>query len=261
MKKAFKFLTVLIVLLTLFVMGFWYFGLPDHYISSRIEQLDAGPFRIGMEGFRKGLFFNFSADSVVVGNHNAEVWRIDDFKGRIRPLGLLVGKAEVGITGESYGGDFSGTMVAQKNERSVEIAFRDIDISRIPNLKSAGLDGKGRLSGSLLYSNNSGTLEFILNNAEMKGFSKDGMYVPLKYFHTVRGAVALSSPGDVRIKSVSLEGKDVYVRLKGEVVNGRADLELEIMPEPSFPDGSLLMLVEKYKISDGYYYIPVKRTL
>ena len=68
------------------------------------------------------------------------------------------------------------------------------------------------------------------------------------------------TPGVVKVSSLALEGEGVYARLKGRILNGSAmDLTLEVMPEASFADRSFLIaLIQGYKVSPGYYAIPIK---
>lgn len=261
MKRIVVAALTVIIFVSIGVVGIWYWGIPDRYVTDRIEGLVVNPVNIKMEGFAKRPFFMFDVDRVIIRNGDDEIWSVLDVSGGIKPLQLLKGKAVITAAGESYGGNVNATITVSKNEQDASISFADIETSEVSYFRSMGFEGKGALSGSLNYVNGKGGLEFVVDGAELKGFSNSGVFVPLDYFHTIRGAVELLSADSVRIKSVALSGEGIYVRAKGRIEKGLADLEVEIMPEASFPGSSLLMLIERYKISEGYYYIPIKRHL
>ena len=243
------------------VIGVWYWGVPDDYVSEKIESIAGDPVSITVEGFSKKPLFTFDVEKILVRKDAEEVWMINGLAGDVAPLQLLKGQAVIHIRGESYGGRLTGHVSTGRNGQKLQIDFHAIKTSEITYLRSVGFDGRGLLSGTLSYDDGSGRLEFILDDAVLNGFSGYGIFVPLEFFHTIRGAIDLESPNSFVIKSIALTGKGIYIRIKGKVVNGFADLEVEVMPEASFPGNSLLMMIERYKISDGYYYIPFKRHL
>ncbi len=261
MKRIIVAALIAIIFVSIGVVGIWYWGVPDHYIADRIEGLGVIPVTIKVEGFSKSILFQFNVDRVMIRNGDDEIWSVLGVTGGIKPLQLLKGKAVITAAGESYGGNINTTVKVSKNEQDVSISFADIETSEISYFRSMGFEGKGALSGSLNYINGKGGLEFVVDDAKLKGFSGNGVFIPLDYFHTVRGAADLVSPDNVRIRSFALSGEGIYVRVKGSIEKGLADLEVEVMPEASFPGNSFLMLIERYKISEGYYYIPIKRHL
>jgi type II secretion system protein N len=252
---------IAIIFVSIGVVGIWYWGVPDNYVADRIEGLGVNPVNIKVEGFAKRILFQFNIDRVLIKNGDDEIWSVLDVSGGIKPLQLLKGKAVITAAGGSYGGNINAAIKVSKNEQDASISFTDIETSEISYFRSMGFEGRGALSGSLNYANGKGGLEFVVDDTELKGFSGSGVFIPLDYFHTVRGAAELVSPDSVRIKSFALSGEGIYVRIKGRIEKGLADLEVEVMPEASFPGNSLLMLIERYKISEGYYYIPIKRYL
>ncbi|UCG79192.1 MAG: type II secretion system protein GspN [Nitrospirota bacterium] len=261
MKKAFRYILILSVSLLLIILSIWYLGIPDRYVSERLESLAPEPYVIKVNGLKKGLFFDFGIDSLTVSDGSNDMLSVSDVKGRLNPLKMVSGIAAINIQGQLYGGWFSGSALVMESGEKVDATFGDIDIGMIDYVSSLGFDGKGELSGSFSYDKGNGELEFIINDVDMKGYSGGGVYVPLKYFHTVRGAAGLSPPYRMVVRSISLTGDDIYVRARGNISNGLADLELEIMPEDTFSDSSLLVLIDRYKVSDGYYFIPLKRKL
>ncbi|MDH5203807.1 MAG: type II secretion system protein GspN, partial [Nitrospirota bacterium] len=61
------------------------------------------------------------------------------------------------------------------------------------------------------------------------------------------------------ISSLSLQGDGIYARVKGNIKKNVMDLTLELMQDSSSADkSSLLLFLENYKVSPGYYVIPIK---
>jgi type II secretion system protein N len=261
MKRILVVALTVIVFLSFCVVGIWYWGIPDRYVADRLESLVSYPVKISVEGFQKKIFFTFCVDRVLLTNGDDEIWGVMNVTGGVRPLQLIRGKAAISVDGESYGGNVKGILIASKNGQDASVSFADIATSEISYLRSLGFEGNGTLSGSLVYKGGKGSLEFVVDDAQLKGYRSGGVFVPLNYFHTVRGAAELVPPDSVRIKSFALVGEGIYVRVKGSIEKGMADLEIEVMPEASFPGSSLLMLIERYKVAEGYYYIPIKRHL
>lgn len=261
MKKCVIVFVGIIVVSVLLILGIWYYAVPDDYVVSRIEQIKISPLRLELDGFSKGLFLNFSLRDLIIRNGEQEIWRITGVGGRIDPLKFFSGKAEIDVRGSTYGGTLAGVLHVAKGGAGTDMTFQGIDLASITSLKDMGVNGNGRLSGSLYYRDTSGKIEFLVENADIESISGGDVSVPVKYFHTIRGAIDILSPSSATIRSISLEGKGIYARVKGSVVNNVADLGVEIMPEPSFEDSSLFLLLDQYRISEGYFYIPLKTNL
>jgi hypothetical protein len=66
----------------------------------------------------------------------------------------------------------------------------------------------------------------------------------------------------IDVASVSLEGPNIFARLRGTIRNNFMDLRMEVMPEKVFLENPLLLSqVDRYQVSPGYYVIPVKGPL
>ncbi|GBD98509.1 hypothetical protein BMS3Abin07_00524 [bacterium BMS3Abin07] len=261
MKRFVLIILILSAVLPLAIVGVWYWGIPDDYVSSRIEGLGSAPVSIKVVGFAKAPFFSFRADRIIVKRDSEEILSIGDLAGSLRPFELLKGRVVIHITGNSYGGKFTALITAGKGMTDMSMYFSRLDISRISYARKSGFSGDGELSGSFKYVNGKGSIKFEIDHMIIRSFRNYGAIVPLKDFNNVRGMIDLVSAGNFRIKSLALQGRGIYIRLKGSIVNSLADLEVEVMPEPSFPDKSLLMLIDRYRISNGYYRIPIKRHL
>jgi hypothetical protein len=85
-----------------------------------------------------------------------------------------------------------------------------------------------------------------------------GLPIPPDFFHTIRGLIRAGG-NDLWIDSLWMEGEGLNARVKGTLKGRQADLKLEIMKDSSFVDsGRLLQLMESYKVSPGYYVVPLK---
>lgn len=256
--KRFFFIVLICHLVPVFIItGLWYFGVPDKYILSRIESVGGKDIKINVRGFKKGLFFRLSADEIIVSVNGKEALELNNFKTKLILPGLLKGRAVFEIKGKSYEGDITGEVSYGIKDKDIIFFCSDIQLSKNPYLKSMNIVQKGRFTASFFYEENKGELKFTVSNARLNDFTNNDLFVPLHYFKTIRGAVDILSPEYFEIKSIACEGKGIYVRLKGAISRGRADMIAEIMPEPCFDDYSLFGLMEKYKVSDGYYKIPV----
>ncbi len=261
MKRIFLSFLVVLIVITSAAIGVWYWGIPDEYVSSRIEGLGRDPVTVAVEGFSKGPFFTFEARRIVARIGSDEVVIVEDLSGEMRPWELIKGKAVVDLEGSTYGGIFSGTVMADGTHQDAEMEFSGIDVSDIGYFQKIGFYGKGKLTGTLFYHNGAGELKFTLGNAVLSSVNTGEFSVPMNFFHTVTGALEIESPERLSVRSLTMSGKGIYVRIKGKIVNRHVEMGAEVMPEPSFPGDSLLMLIERFKVSDGYYYIPINTRL
>jgi hypothetical protein len=61
----------------------------------------------------------------------------------------------------------------------------------------------------------------------------------------------------ITVKSLTLEGTGIYARMKGIIKEGDFDGNIEIMLDSSFDQYHLIQpLLERYKVSTGFYVIP-----
>ncbi|MCI0468492.1 MAG: hypothetical protein L0Y62_00315, partial [Nitrospirae bacterium] len=148
---------------------------------------------------------------------------------------------------------------AKKN--LIYIAFDNINIDEIPLLSHAGVKGNGILSGDFKSNGMIGELKFRLNNAALKEIPIQNIALLAPMFNQIKGAIDYDNE-KLFIRSLSLEGRDIYGRIKGEVKDGNADMKIEIMHEPSFEyKGAFLALMDKHRVSPGYYVININTRL
>ncbi|MGW8272943.1 MAG: type II secretion system protein GspN [Thermodesulfovibrionales bacterium] len=261
MKKIPLFILFGFAFLVALVAGIWAYGIPDSYVEERIIGSAPSPLTVRIEGFRKTLLLGFAADALTLGARGSDMIRITGISGGLAPLTLLKGRVEIRFRGLSCGGSVAGTMSLHRGGAEGAILIDDIHLSEVEGLAGAGIQLKGSLSADAKFRGGSGSAQFTVQDLSAGVMNLAGIPVPLQYFHSVRGAIEMPGKGAVSIKSVSLEGQGIYLRAKGNVTRGVGDITIEIMPEESFADKTALMLLERYKVSEGYYRVPLRISL
>ncbi len=254
-----RYLLFFLIIISLIVIGLWIIAISEETMKDAIESsLRTETLSIKITGLKKGLFYSLSIDRVELKGKNGSLFYIEDVSGKIDPLYLFLLRHESSFSGKIQRGIISGNLHISRNKRRINITLDNVDIKDIPYLKSIGLKGAGMLNVKAVIENNHGDIKFDVNNTQFETFSFSGIAVPMEIFNRAKGLVNIR--GDViEINSFSLEGTDIYGRVKGTIKNNTADLSLEIMPEASARDKFfMLALIEKYKVSPGYYLIPIK---
>ena len=104
-----------------------------------------------------------------------------------------------------------------------------------PFFAAIGIKGRGKVYGDYKNENGIGKLKLSVSGAQFENDSFWGFPFPLTAFSGVRGAMDISG-SRVRIIALSLEGKGIYARLKGDIKGNKADLMAEVMRDPAFVD-------------------------
>lgn len=239
-----------------------WFVIPETTIQSIIEDYFAGKkFHVEIHEMKKGIFYNFSADKLAVRSSTREIIFFSNLHGAINPLSLLILQLNISVDGTVGGGNISGNVRIAKNNMQMRFDFTKARIDQISTLKRAGINGTGTLSGRFSMINNKGNIDFNTEDVNFQQAEFAGVKVPLNFFHNVKGAVEID--GDMlNIISVYCEGKDIYARLKGVIKDAVMDVNMEVMPGQSFIGNPFFFAeLERYKISPGYYIIPVRSNI
>jgi len=217
-----------------------------------------GKLEIEIKGLKKGLFYNLSVERLILRSSGEEQVSLDNIHARINPLTLVLLRLNLYFNGGIEGGTISGHMNLARNEMRMDVNVKEADIREIPLFKIAGLQGTGTISGRFTMINGTGHVEFFTEDASFEPAIFSGITVPLNFFHSVRGSFDIKG-NIINVLSVALEGKNIFARLKGIIKDGFMDLDMELMPGISFIENPLFVYgIEKYKVSPGYYLIPVK---
>ncbi|MBE0427176.1 MAG: type II secretion system protein GspN [Nitrospirae bacterium] len=257
MKKVF------IVLIAIpFIFWSLWVAFPASTIESIVEDsLTDYKFRLDVRGLKKGMLYNLSINDLILKNPDEELIILNNVKSRINPLYLLIFQLRCSYDGEIGGGKFSGHMNLAKESTMAEIDFVQANISDIQLFKLFGVDGTGTVSGSISIKDNTGYIEFAAKDAKIEPFSFSGFRVPLNLFQTIMGSIEVKGE-IINIISLTLEGRDIYARLKGFIKDAVMDIKMELMPGKSFIENPLFLYeFERYKVSPGYYVISVNRRL
>ncbi len=243
------------------IIGLWFIALPQDLILSRINAtLKEDNLSLEIPDFRKGLFFTFHAPVLRLKRGDTVLLTIGSLRGSINPAALVLRRLPLSFSGNVGGGAMEGHIDLLHRHNSFAIVIDKAGIEQSALLSTLGLSGNGVLSGSVIARERCLECRFEIREAHVTG-ALYGLPIPPDFFHIVRGLIRVDG-GDLGIESLWMEGQGLNARLKGTVKGRQADLTLEIMKDSSFVDsGLLLQLIERYKVSPGYYVVPVKGEL
>jgi len=256
-----KKIVIALIAVPIIFWGIW-IAFPKTSIQSIIEDsLGSERLTLEVKGFRKGLFYSLSGDRLALKRSGEEQISLSEIRGRINPLSLVVMRLNLSFDGNMGGGNISGILDVSRNKTRIEMNIKKARINEMPLFKVAGLQGTGIISGRLKMADGTGHVEFITKDSRFDPAIFSGITVPLDLFDTIRGSMDIKG-NIIDVVSISLEGKDIYARLKGVIRGDAMDLHMEIMPGVSFIENPLFHGgFERYEISPGYYVIPVKGNL
>jgi type II secretion system protein N len=207
---------------------------------------------------KKGFFYTLNIDKLSVKTSGEELISFNNIHSRINPFGLIRMRLDASIDGAMGTGKITGSAVLAKNSVQAKIDCKDVDMQEMLFLKRAGIRGEGTISGRFLLAHDKGRVEFVTKNAVFEPANYAGVIVPMNFFRVVTGSLNLERNA-IEVVSVSLEGKNIYSRLKGVIRHGDADLAMEIMPSGPFLENPLfLMEAGRYRVSPGYYVVPIR---
>lgn len=254
----------ILIVLTAIPVIFWgiWIAVPETSIQSIIENsISNNKLRLEVKGVKKGLFYNLSADNLTLKSSGEQLVSLTNIHSRVNPLSLIMFHLNLFFDGGIGGGNISGRINRIRNKTQIRLDIKKANISDIPLFKLIGIQGTGTISGRLTMIDDTGHVEFVTKDSNFEPAIFSGVKVPLNFFHNIRGSIDIKG-NIINVVSVALEGKDIYARLKGVVKDAVMDLNMELMPGMSFIENPLFLAgLEKYKISPGYYVIPVKRDL
>ena len=243
-----------------FIFGLWSIVLTDRMLINGIEKsLMDGDLHVEVTDLKKGLFFDFKSAHMTLKKSDRALISIDDVTGRINPLKLLTGKPPLDFRGNVGGGRIDGEAGFFKRS-SANIRVYKANIEEIPFFAFSGLEGNGAVSGECRLAKGTGDIKFVVKDAHLKNGSFGGISVPLDVFHDAKGAMAIEGP-TVKIVSFSLEGEGIYARIKGNIIGKKLDVTLELMPDRSFKESIAFSALGNYRVSPGYFVIPITTTL
>ena len=243
-------------------VGVWMIAIPEEVILNLIGASVSGSgMRVECTGFRKDPFFGFRADSLSLRKGERELIAAGNLSGRINVFSLVKLRLPLTFSGRIGDGTISGTAELLRKDHELSLTVKDVNTDAVPFVGLFGIKGNAVLTGSMLLRNGHGGIRFDLKDLKDMNGSFGTVSIPLGDFRSGQGALEVS-PDRVRITSFTLEGPDIYARVKGDAANGRLNLTLEVMPEKAFIDRNLMLgLLERYQVSPGHYVIPLTNQL
>lgn len=249
-----------LAVLALFIILSWFFAIPDDLLKKRIEDsissAENSVINASIDGFNKGPFFSFDADSLNLSKGDVAIFKITAISGRINPLYLLRRQFSFSITGRLGEGDIEGSF---RLPEGANIKITNADLKAIDYLSQIGIECSGYISSDIILNESTAKITFDVPDLNIRNLGKTTLPF-INSFHRIQGALFLNEDM-VKISSISLEGEKGYARLKGNIEKGIMNLSLELMPSSKEVTPVELMLIEKYKISPGYYLIHLKGPL
>ncbi len=242
----------------LLFFGIWLVVFPETYITSLIENsVDDPDMRLEVSGLRKGPLYSFTAEGIALKKAGRPLLATERIHGRINPFSLLLLRLDMHVSGAAAGGIIKGRVDLIRGKSHVLLTLEKADLASIPLFPLAGVKGTGTFSGRMKIDGPTGDIRFEITDARLESSSFGGIALPLNIFRSARGALSIANK-TVTVSSFALEGEDIYARMKGTIAGGRLKLTMEVMPGRSFMENNpLALFLEAYKVSPGYYAIPV----
>ena len=261
MKK----ITIIIAIGFSVFWGLWLVAVPEGFVIRFIENsLRKSSVKIETDGFKKGIFYNFSAKSInVTGGNNDPMLTIKNVEARINFTSVVKLHPQMNFHGDINNGKIYGNISLKGADGMLKIKGDNINIRvrDIPVLERwLGIHGTGNLTFDFRQMNNRREIKFSLRDANIRGsFLGTGLvtgFLPLDMFQKAQGVLVMEDKF-VSVKSLVLEGGGIYARVSGDIRGKNQNLKIEVMVDSSSQsEPSPLKIPERFKISPGYYILP-----
>ena len=223
-------------------------------------------------GFGKRFPLGLKARTLEISSDKGVLVKLQDARLGLKLLPLLLGRVQLGYGGVIGAGEIGGDVRLGKTP-GWSVQARGIRLEEIPFFSSvagAGVKGDLSLTGALKSPKGiaDGDLQLEVRQAELAGVKLGDMPLPDASYKEVRGALRIEK-GHALLKSFTLNGDGIYVRLKGDTAlatplgNSPLNLTLEMMPKPAFLERQkfVFLLLAKYQSSPGAFSVPIHGTL
>lgn len=228
--------------------------------------------KLGAASFGRALPLGIKGSSISLSSASGDLLKVRKGALFLELLPLLTGKLVFTVDAEIGSGTFTSSLSLLRSP-ATQIAVKNVRLEDIPFFETvAGMKAEGILSGNVattgVVSKAKGTVQLEVQGAELSGIKIGAMPLPDASYRTVQGMLRISG-GKALIESFTLQGDDLYVRLKGGLPLADPlpatplDLQLEIMPKPALLEKQKLIFLVLLKFQDtpGHYLIPVRGTL
>lgn len=254
-----------LILTVMFIPGRTLFEVANRGIS---------PYGLKLEAVSLGKVFplGISGKGITLSSESGELLKLRSGRLALEVLPLLAGKISFGVHAE-IGSGYLDSSLSILHSPSTRVEVKNVRLEDIPFFQTvAGIKASGILSGKAeskgLISKAKGTLQVEIDGADLSGIKIGEMPLPDATYRKVQGMIRITD-GKANIESFTLQGDDLYVRLKGglplvdPLPATPLNLSLELMPKPSLLDKQKLvfLMLVKYQDTPGHYLIPVQGTL
>jgi type II secretion system protein N len=222
--------------------------------------------------FGKAFPLGVKARDLEIGDERGELVKLDDAVVRISLLPLLTGRIVVNYHAEIGNGSIEGDF-SHRKDSGFSFRANDVRLEDIPFFQTvAGARVKGILDADADFrekgTKRDGEMRLQVKDAVLNGVKIGGTPLPDASYETIQGLYRLDG-GRGTLESLSLQGKGIYIRLKGDIPyvsppgSAPLNLTLELMPKPSFLENQkfVFLLLTKYLTTPGHYQIPIRGTL
>jgi len=232
------------------------------------------PYGLKLEAVSVGKAFpiGISGKGITLSSESGELLKLRSGSLSLELLPLLAGKISISVHAEIGSGSLVSSM-SLFHSPSTQIEMKNVRLEDIPFFQTvAGIKASGVLSGKAeakgLISKAKGYLQLEVDGADLSGIKIGEMPLPDASYRKVQGMIRIKN-GVASIESFTLQGDELYVRLKGglplidPLPATPLNLSLELMPKPALLDKQKLifLLLVKYQDTPGHYLIPVRGTL
>ena len=220
----------------------------------------------------KALPLGITGEGITLSSASGELLTISRGSLYFELLPLLTGKARISTSATIGSGSLRASFTAGRAV-ATSINLKNIRLEDIPFFKNvAAVKASGILSGSVettgAIARAKGAIKLEVQGAEVSGIKIGEMPLPDAAYRTVQGMIRIDGGKGV-IESFTLQGDDLYARLKGALPLADPlpatplELSLELMPKPALLERQKLifLLLLRFQDSPGHYQIPVKGTL
>ena len=232
------------------------------------ESLEGRDIKIELTGFKKGIFYTLSAEQALILHSAAEITsssssqenkpivKIQDINVTPDLHFLLELTPRLNFSGQINHGTINGTITEEQREMALRIDGENIQINGLPIIGKLGVYGDGNLMFNFQRKHQKGEITFSIDHAMLKGTLTGIGALPLNLFKNVKGFLTIGD-ASITVNSLTMEGKGIYVRIKGIIEKSNFDGNIEIMVDSAFDlYPTLKSLLAQYKVSEGYYLIP-----
>jgi len=239
--------------------------LINGYITESLEGRDV---KVKLIGFKKGIIYTFRAQQGLILYSGTEITSSSASR-EIQPViviqdinvtpdlqSLLELTPRLNFSGRINHGTISGTIAEEQREMALHIDGENIQINDLPIIDKIGVHGDGTLMFNFQRRHQKGEITFSIDNAMLKGELTGISALPLYLFRNVKGWLTIED-ASIAVNSLTMEGKGIYVRIKGIIKENNFDGNIEVMMDSAFDlYPTIKSLLARYRVSEGFYVIP-----